>query len=258
VSRFWSLGLTLAVAFVLLFIGIFILHPVYPNVCDAAEHGAQQKCEPYHILLAIPLKIAQVLSHAETWTALGTIFIAAFTFTLKRSTDHLWEATLNAAKRQEKDTRILERAYISVEPAGIHPFNSAEFIVGHVKFVNRGHLPARKVSEFIWMKKGNQGLRKEELPIGTIPERKLVIAPQTYAGCGTNSLEGKDIADSDYLYVYGKVTYLDGFESTPRWIEFCHRYPSKMARDVTGGKAISSRYARYHEEGNDADENESK
>lgn len=45
---------------------------------------------------------------------------------------------------QRKDTRILQRAYISVESAGIRNATTGE-LIGHVEFTNVGHLPASQV-----------------------------------------------------------------------------------------------------------------
>jgi Trk-type K+ transport system membrane component len=70
-----------------------VLYPLYFDVCDPAERGKAQNCEQYQVALAILLKIGQVLSHAETWTAIGTILIAIFTWTLWRSTRNLWNVT---------------------------------------------------------------------------------------------------------------------------------------------------------------------
>ena len=87
-----TFALILAFAFVVLFIGVFVFHPVYVTVCEFSEHGTSKNCEQYHVLLAVLLKVGQVLSLAETWTALATIAIAGFTYALKRSTDRLWDA----------------------------------------------------------------------------------------------------------------------------------------------------------------------
>src|SRR5215470_178565 len=61
------------------------------------------------------------------------MLVALFTATLVIS-------TVVIAVRQFKDTEILQRAYISVEPDGI--LNSRGAYVGHVIFHNVGHLPA--------------------------------------------------------------------------------------------------------------------
>jgi hypothetical protein len=45
---------------------------------------------------------------------------------------------------QREDTRILQRAYISVESAGIRNATTGE-LIGHVEFANVGHLPASQV-----------------------------------------------------------------------------------------------------------------
>ena len=76
----------------LLVVGFFVFHPVYINVCHGGQRGAAQKCEPNNILYVAFLNILEIMTHAEFWTAVATIFIAAFTFTLKRSTDKLWAA----------------------------------------------------------------------------------------------------------------------------------------------------------------------
>jgi hypothetical protein len=44
------------------------------------------------------------------------------------------------------DTRILQRAYIAVEPGGIHALLTSGDIIGHIAMKNSGHLPARNAS----------------------------------------------------------------------------------------------------------------
>ena len=88
----------------MLFIGVFVFHPIYVTVCEASEHDASKNCEQYHVLLAVLLKVGQVLSLAETWTALATIAIAAFTYALKRATDRLWDAN-------ERQIRVVSRIF---------------------------------------------------------------------------------------------------------------------------------------------------
>lgn len=67
--------------------------------------------------------------NGEAITALFTVVLAISTIGLWSSTRNLWSATVDAANRQEKDTEILQRAYLSVEPGGIHRFldNSERF-----------------------------------------------------------------------------------------------------------------------------------
>jgi hypothetical protein len=89
-------------------IGSLVLHPVYVAVCEPNQYGASQKCELHDVLYVAFSKIGGAVTRAEFWTALATIFIAIFTFTLKRSTDNLWTITKITAEHIPR----IERAYI--------------------------------------------------------------------------------------------------------------------------------------------------
>ena len=119
--------------------------------------------------------------------------------------------------------------------------------------MNRGRLPARNVSNMTRLKVAGKKLSEADLPIDKMEPLKIVIAPEGSMIHGCNAEAIKDI-DGEYLYVWGKVTYTDGF-GIPRWIKFCHRYPWAKARDSLNdeGKAIRPDFARYHESGNGAD-----
>jgi hypothetical protein len=82
----------ISAALVCLFVGILVFHPIYVNICEAAQAGEQAKCEQHDILYVTFLKMGEAITHAEFWTAAATIAIAVFTYTLKRSTDKLWDA----------------------------------------------------------------------------------------------------------------------------------------------------------------------
>jgi len=79
------------------------------------------------------------MTHAEFWTALATIFIAAFTFTLKRSTDKLWETNKEQIRLAREDFLSTHRPEIRFK----HVWLVSEFmhdtpIVGQVTCVNSG------------------------------------------------------------------------------------------------------------------------
>ena len=189
-------------------------------------------------------------------SAIATIFIAGFTYTLQQSTEEI-------GKRQIDETKILQRAYITTKPLGISPFISEkgvvpDKIVGHVAFVNVGRLPARKVSVeracMAW--KDTDNLPEADLPVITpIRPMTIVLPPGTEMRHGTNPLPASDLErgpNPGYLYVWGELTYTDGFD-TPRHIRFCHRYPCLPHRNSGEGKSVSRLHARYHQNGNDAD-----
>jgi hypothetical protein len=68
---------------------------------------------------------------------------------------------------------------------------------------------------------------------------------------GTGPLSGGRsvlAAELGFIYVYGKVTYDDGFGEA-RWLIFCHRY--NCASPKTKGGGIEAKHARHHHYYND-------
>ncbi|MFC7695405.1 hypothetical protein ACFQX9_01520 [Bradyrhizobium sp. GCM10028915] len=70
--------------------------PVYPlpgQICEPAGEAKVANCTSYQLLPFIVFEVAQFLDKmGGAITAVATIAIAIFTFTLKRATDKLWEA----------------------------------------------------------------------------------------------------------------------------------------------------------------------
>jgi hypothetical protein len=98
--------------------------------------------------------------------------------------------TKDIADRQVRDTEILQRAYVSVEPGGLNQLVGLEredkVVVGHVALQNVGHLPARNVSWSIDIKQAAAG-NLNDFPID---ENRFcgnnVIPP------GTKAIQGSD------------------------------------------------------------------
>src|ERR1700687_242121 len=62
------------------------------EICEVTKEGAKE-CAAYNIIGFALRKVGMSLDVLSALiTAIATIFIARFTFTLKRSTDNLWEA----------------------------------------------------------------------------------------------------------------------------------------------------------------------
>ena len=74
----------------------------------------------------------------EEILAIATVIIAIYTVVLAR-----------VGRRQTKDTRILQRAYLSVLPGGIHILNDRMTGVAHIDIHNGGNLPATRTKWFI-------------------------------------------------------------------------------------------------------------
>ena len=67
--------------------------PYYGQICQAAGDGEAPGCTPHQFVPFVVLEGAQFLDKiGGAITALATIAIAIFTFTLKRATDKLWDA----------------------------------------------------------------------------------------------------------------------------------------------------------------------
>jgi hypothetical protein len=105
----------------------------------------------------IGLPLVQQASTEHLWEDAPHWFVAAFTgllvyvtYRLVTSTNKLWTATTNAANAQQTDTRIIQRAYLSVEPGGLQPLvDGSPRLVCTVIIRNAGNLPARDVSWYI-------------------------------------------------------------------------------------------------------------
>jgi hypothetical protein len=235
-------------------------HDEATNKCSAEEsknHGFWEKasCDP---------------------TAYFTLWLVAFTGVLAVSTIGLWIVTARGVRTQTADTRILQRAYLSVEPGGIHAHNERGRIllegekgpqqsVPHIVIQNVGHLPAREIKWLI-EHKFSEDRRLDDFPIDEDRgEGRNVLPPGGFmtqggviinVGKGPNELKQQiDL----FLYVWGIVIYDDGF-GTVRRTRFCHRYNCvnldkvyEETRSVSIGRKIESEFARYHRYGNDAD-----
>ena len=176
---------------------------------------------------------------------------------LWRSTNSLWDAgerqlalIKQSAEKQAEDTRILQRAYLTVLRGGID-FTTQGQVLGQIVIFNAGHLPARKVSSnvrILWSSDRSENTFVEP----RIPQQTNVLPVGTKMPIGTGSLEsGRQRLSTGigFIYVWGKVTYEDGF-GEHRWVLFCHRY--NCASPKNGHNGIDAEYGRYHHHHNDA------
>jgi hypothetical protein len=188
---------------------------------------------------------AYIRPYHDEITAISTFIIGVFTVVLAI-----------IARRQIKDTRILQRAYVTVEPLGIAPFlppDDSEIIeprlVGHVGIRNAGRLPARNVRWFINME-FDPNPNRREFPIGKYDGGKNIIAPNGTMRQGSPNIER--VGGGGHIFVWGEVLYEDGFE---KWhsTTFCHRYNCRrLLPNKNGIERIHPRYGRQHDHGNDA------
>ena len=185
--------------------------------------------------------------------AVFTLALVISTIGLVISTIGLWLATGRTARRQAADTRILQRAYLSVEPLGIGPQlpdpsssqASTPQVIGHLAVRKLpGHLPARHVSWTIHMEPSGDGNR-DTFPITEPRYGDNVLTAGTMMRHGGPALPWQG---ERYFYVWGDVIYKDGFNKD-RSTRYCHRYNAQRFKD----QKIKRKYGRIHDHGNDAD-----
>jgi hypothetical protein len=161
-------------------------------------------------------------------------------------------------KQQIADTKILQRAYLSVEPQGIE-WSGAGVFVGQVIFKNVGKLPATEFVNVVKKIEVRDAEWATPIPIdgdlpkitpGMIPIGAEV--PQGSPGISYAEVAKTTVSGDKYLYVYGRAKFKDGFGSD-RHVNFCHRYPWAKVQPLTSGYRISKEFARYHQYGNSAD-----
>jgi hypothetical protein len=154
-----------------------------------------------------------------------------------------------------RDARILQRAYLNVKFGGIQN-NSAGQLIGHVTFQNVGHLPARKLHWLVKLSRGGGDWQPPKIKNKELA-RESVIPVGAEWPQGSNAMGHGDGPNLDetglYLYVWGRVTYKDGFRWRKRYADFCHSYPWEMRETpIDGGARIDTEYGRYHHYGNRA------
>jgi hypothetical protein len=116
------------------------------EICEITKEGAKE-CASHNVIGFAFRKIGAGLDvFSAAITAIATIFIAGFTWTLKRSTDKLWGITDRTLKSTERNLEAIERAYI------FFGYSPLKFQHGQATFtlfaVNSGRMPGgiKKVS----------------------------------------------------------------------------------------------------------------
>jgi hypothetical protein len=189
--------------------------------------------------------------------------VAFYTFVLAVSTIGLWIITWRGIRGQSNETRILQRAYISVEPGGLleHP-DREDRVRCFVTFRNVGHLPARDVRWYgtVWPDGRERQYSSTErstfspyetdtFPIGEMEKGSIVLSPGERSSQWIATMFTYRFSNN--AFVWGIVTYEDGF-GTSRRTKFCHVYRLKELIGQTRF-TIPGDQATLHRFGNDAD-----
>lgn len=237
-KRYWTVVVLLAAGF------SFLVLPDYSNYCERYQHN-DYGCAAYEMVVTFG---AFIDNHGAAVTAIATGVIAYFTITLSK-----------IGNQQIKDTRTLQRAFISVEPGGTRRFEGAEDkrIACDVIIHNTGNLAAQKISWELGTTFSDDPYKKDFGHETLKLVGDIVIGARVKARKGSDPVtttefnKWRDNAEPDraWLYVWGRIRYYDGFRDG-RFIDFCHRYNLRG----TSGYDLPAENGRYHEHGNRTDE----
>ncbi len=88
---------------------VFSLIPSHYEICKEAKEAQQENCAPYQVVPFVGIKVIQLLDKlGAVITALATIAITIFTFTLKRATDKLWTAGENQLRHAQAEAEAAD------------------------------------------------------------------------------------------------------------------------------------------------------
>jgi hypothetical protein len=216
-----------------------------PNDSQQTNQSHQENCAPFKVLAVrslsdLRLAIGQFIdTNKDDIAALSAVAVALFTFTLWLSTHRLWRA----GERQLDAAILAQRAWIQITPYWATDVPPAAYAYGTVppppqfrfgsKLDNVGNMPASNLKNTI-----NYILTKSELPddfafpydgaplpeAGVLGTKQFLMGPHIPRDRYITADEIRDMqAEALRLYLYGWVTYSDGFATTPRRTNrFCY------------------------------------
>jgi hypothetical protein len=254
----WKAPLIGAAAALVAFVFVAQNSETFRTCIENYQYKAAQRTLPKQISdVPIPFGVrvncwgTYIRETAEGITAVFTIILAGSTIALWLSTKRLWRVTDESLRHAEKTTQRQLRAYIGVEPRGVKRIAGQDRLLGHFAIRNFGRIPAKNISMYT-LTDYYADPTKMVFKVSQIYQSKTTLPPRAEMVFGAASSVGIDDIDiiedgsADYvgfIFVYGKVTYTDEF-NTDGWTEFCHRYPVEM---MDGDSRIRRKYARYHE-----------
>jgi hypothetical protein len=119
--------------------------PAYVEICEETEKA--KHCASYNIFFYSTWQAVKFLDrYSVLITAIATGTIGYFTYTLKASTDRLWDAGEKQRKLSEDTAKRQLRAYVHVEDVKIEDANNLYSPIIHVIIKNYGSTPARRIT----------------------------------------------------------------------------------------------------------------
>jgi hypothetical protein len=113
---------------------------MFIEICEKTS-GGEQNCASYDIFFYAIWQLAKFFDHYSALiAAIATGFIAYFTFTLKRSTDKLWDAgekQISVAKQSAEAASLNAKAVLRAEQSHVFPIIKQESIVELIRLWGR-------------------------------------------------------------------------------------------------------------------------
>lgn len=190
------------------------------KICNESQSG-QEQCAAYNLALFILIRIREFLHSVENIiTALATIAIAVFTWTLYKSSEKMWGVTKIAAEAAQLSAAVaertltdLERPWLFLDAQTVRRLNSPGPAVP---------IPNDWVIKLHWKNVGRtpaliDACEFEIAPRSTLPEwpiytgKALLTCPATVATSEefeTNEV-GPALRSNEELVVFGRMIYRD-------------------------------------------------
>jgi hypothetical protein len=237
--RPYRIGLVLSA----IYLGLCIFISGLPSPTHQCDYQKAEHCAPHdQKTISTVLQSGVSWIDSNEWIAFGTLVIAAFTVVLAC-----------IAYNQQAATRVLERAYLSVQPLGIRQGEDGGWFAT-IGTHNAGRLPARDVWWSINIKRFSKHDHWQDFPLIEEKRRGPVITPGAVVRRASKRFSADDRYKTErFMHVWGEVAYSDGF-GHGRNTKYCHRYNSAAIRPIgDGGLHVQPEDGRYHDYGNDAD-----
>ena len=253
-------GFLIALTIAVVMVGLIALITPYPELSaligEQQQHAAA-KNDPIPHMSAMGDLLGFFDSHGEAFTALATIAVAWFTWTLRGSTNKLWSVAKRDADTAEKAVVDLNRAFVHGVPEQGDDIideetKSVTMKTGRVRWFNNGNTPTRDMfNHFNFAIAGKEvppnwdfpdfwpHADRSPTPLG-VPARGVALGPTLEV----NESDIKDaVAKKKFIYVWGWATYSDVFEGTPRHVtRFAIRVIPKWSKDAdTGTEKVTFR-----------------
>jgi len=128
-------------------VGLIALIPAHGEICKEGAKTGEEACTIYRLVPFLVIEIGKILDAlGVAITALATIAIAWFTWSLRRSTDRLWDAGENQRLLSEDTAKRQLRAYVFVSTGEIKDQDAPdEVFCHHFEIGNAGATPAYKL-----------------------------------------------------------------------------------------------------------------